>query len=1056
MGTPQANVTATLTLSDANAGALSTGTSNAVTSTYNAVTGVWQASGARADVNILLASTALTPATDYDQDFTITTQVQDGIDTLNGSITMSATGVNDAPTVDNALLDQFINQSGALSYTFAANSFGDVDTGDSLTYTAQLDGGGALPGWIVFDDTTRNFNVTAGAAVVGDYDIRVTATDTGAQSVSDVFTFAVAPDAMYGTVNQDYIQADNADQLIIALDGDDYVYAEGGNDTVYGNEGNDRLYGETGGGETGSDLIYGGDGHDNLYLDYQHSPGDNRDDTGYGGAGNDNLYGYGGDDLLDGGDDNDRLYGGLGDDSLVGGAGDDDFYGEEGADTLTGGDGDDDFWYTNPVVHSSAASYDVIEDFTQGEDKIWVVGYTAIAAGAPSGTALGYTFDGTHTVVTSADGFELRLTGNLTLTAADFQFLSIIGTNGNDTLNGTNGIDGIIALDGDDVIKSGAGNDLVWGGDGNDTIDPGESADTIYGGSGNDVYIAHLDTTSWVHLYSGRGGLSIKDFVHGEDKIDISGLPIKSFVTSGGDTTTIRATYDAGTDITTLHWGGLGDYYGSSLTWYLDGNVGLDAGDFIFGTVLEDATGNEVINGTAGDDNIIASFGGDTINAGDGVDKINVLSSNNWIDSGDGDNIIWMRGSGDTIFGGTGNDIVYDYNAGGSLTYAFLGDGIDFTRYLYGHVFLEDGNDQIYFQGGGSQSTVYAGNDNDWLYQVSSSALDVYGERGNDLIYMSQSSNNSSAYGGEGDDNMYAVTGASNVLVHGGYGADRFNVYNHTTQTSVEVTYYDPNESTSTETDYFYKDANVYWFDAGAEATADKIIMYGFTGIAEGAASGTTLGYSYDGTYTVITSSADYSFEVRVQGDYTTADSDGDGEVFDDTNNFEFQAGILQTMGDDNYTDTPGNSSHILGLEGNDTINAGNGSDTVYGGHGNDDINGVGGHDQLYGGYGNDTIEAGAENDTMEGGSGNDVFVFSDLTHSTNDIITDFKHGGDADKIDLTGLGITGIGAGASEITIQYNGDQYTSISHNSSTFEIFLLGYYEVGVDISAADFIF
>ena len=50
-----ANVTATLTLSNPAAGSLNTATSGAVTSTYNAATGVWTASGAIANVNALLA-----------------------------------------------------------------------------------------------------------------------------------------------------------------------------------------------------------------------------------------------------------------------------------------------------------------------------------------------------------------------------------------------------------------------------------------------------------------------------------------------------------------------------------------------------------------------------------------------------------------------------------------------------------------------------------------------------------------------------------------------------------------------------------------------------------------------------------------------------------------------------------------------------------------------------------------------------------------------------------------------------------------------------------------
>ncbi len=55
------NVTATLTLDDVAAGALSTATSGLVTSTYNAVTGEWMASGALADVNTLLAGVTFNP-----------------------------------------------------------------------------------------------------------------------------------------------------------------------------------------------------------------------------------------------------------------------------------------------------------------------------------------------------------------------------------------------------------------------------------------------------------------------------------------------------------------------------------------------------------------------------------------------------------------------------------------------------------------------------------------------------------------------------------------------------------------------------------------------------------------------------------------------------------------------------------------------------------------------------------------------------------------------------------------------------------------------------------
>jgi len=56
---------ATTTLSNPAAGSLSTGTSGAVTSTYTAGTGGWNASGAIADVNALLAGLNFVPAANF-------------------------------------------------------------------------------------------------------------------------------------------------------------------------------------------------------------------------------------------------------------------------------------------------------------------------------------------------------------------------------------------------------------------------------------------------------------------------------------------------------------------------------------------------------------------------------------------------------------------------------------------------------------------------------------------------------------------------------------------------------------------------------------------------------------------------------------------------------------------------------------------------------------------------------------------------------------------------------------------------------------------------------
>ncbi|MCB2180939.1 MAG: tandem-95 repeat protein, partial [Desulfobulbaceae bacterium] len=141
-----ANVTATLTLSDPAAGSMSTGTSNAVTSTF--VGGVWTASGALADVNVLLGSITFTPVADYDQNFTIDTAVSDGTTTITGSKVVTVTPQDDAPGLAvNAGLTANEGETVVLDNTMLQTT--DVDTGANLTYTLD-----AVPihGFLEFTD----------------------------------------------------------------------------------------------------------------------------------------------------------------------------------------------------------------------------------------------------------------------------------------------------------------------------------------------------------------------------------------------------------------------------------------------------------------------------------------------------------------------------------------------------------------------------------------------------------------------------------------------------------------------------------------------------------------------------------------------------------------------------------------------------------------------------------------------------------------------------------------------------------------------------------------
>ena len=63
----------------------------------------------------------------------------------------------------------------------------------------------------------------------------------------------------------------------------------------------------------------------------------------------------------------------------------------------------------------------------------------------------------------------------------------IVGTDKNEALNGTSGVDMIFGLNGANTINGNAGNDLLCGGNGNDTISGGDGNDVIDGAKGDDT-----------------------------------------------------------------------------------------------------------------------------------------------------------------------------------------------------------------------------------------------------------------------------------------------------------------------------------------------------------------------------------------------------------------------------------------------------------------------------------------------------------------------------------------------------------------------------------------
>ncbi len=112
--------------------------------------------------------------------------------TVTDTFDIVVNNINDAPTIANPIADQTATEDNAFNFQFASNTFSDIDAGSTLTYTAQLAGGGALPNWLSFDAATRTFSGTPANGDVGTLTINVTASDGQGGTVTDTFALVIA------------------------------------------------------------------------------------------------------------------------------------------------------------------------------------------------------------------------------------------------------------------------------------------------------------------------------------------------------------------------------------------------------------------------------------------------------------------------------------------------------------------------------------------------------------------------------------------------------------------------------------------------------------------------------------------------------------------------------------------------------------------------------------------------------------------------------------------------------------------------------------------------
>ena len=424
-----------------------------------------------------------TPEANYNGLVTLKYNVSDthGAMTPLAQQNFTLAAVNDAPVVATPGTPQIITRGAPIAMTPV--TFADVDiatNGDILRYSATLADGSALPETLQFSSANGSFSGIAGAADVGSYVIKVTASDRPAGDpaglqASGMFSLDItsAPGDIVGTSNVDNLNG---------TAGNDVIYGLGGNDVLNGGAGNDQLVGGPGGdtlnGGTGSDIMSGqlgddvyvvdnsgdlvvekaGGGRDAVLASVSTTLSANVEDlvlTGLldiNGAGNaqDNLLtGNAGNNQLTGNDGNDTLYGGAGRDTLLGGAGDDSYI--------------------------LAKEENFVDTVTE-------------AAGPGFGTDTVFLFSGSYALVANVENLVLQGTAT----------------------NGTgNELNNVITGNGlNNVLIGGAGNDQLIGMGGNDTLT---------GGLGLDQFIfAAAPSRSNVDL--------IQDFTRGQDQLVLDAL----------------------------------------------------------------------------------------------------------------------------------------------------------------------------------------------------------------------------------------------------------------------------------------------------------------------------------------------------------------------------------------------------------------------------------------------------------------------------------------------------------------------------------------------------
>ena len=113
--------------------------------------------------------------------------------TSTATLTVTIHGANDAPVLAAQTANQNAIVGSAFSLVLPADTFTDVDSGDTLTYTAtNAANGSALPAWLSFNAATRTFSGTPRPAMSARSASGSPPTDLGSLAANETFNIAVS------------------------------------------------------------------------------------------------------------------------------------------------------------------------------------------------------------------------------------------------------------------------------------------------------------------------------------------------------------------------------------------------------------------------------------------------------------------------------------------------------------------------------------------------------------------------------------------------------------------------------------------------------------------------------------------------------------------------------------------------------------------------------------------------------------------------------------------------------------------------------------------------